>query len=163
VAEPDTAERIAAAMQARDFAAIRERLAPEVVLNSPITSSFRFEGPNEIVELLEIVRDAYEELEYTAIFGDGDRWVQVFRARIRGQETEGIDVMRLDGEGRVREFTVFFRPLPGLAALTAALAPAVAPSRPRSVLARLLTGPLALMTRGGERVVPRLAGRRRAR
>jgi hypothetical protein len=161
MAEHTTADRMAAAMEARDFAAIRELLAPDVVLNSPITSSFRFQGPDEIVELLEIVRDAYEELEYTAIFGSGDRWAHVFLARVGGQETEGIDVMRLDGEGRVLEFTVFFRPLPGLAALTAALAPAVAPSRGKRAAARLLTRPLAFLTRSGERVAPRLAGRRR--
>jgi len=73
---------------------------------------------------------------------------------------EAVDVMRLDGEGRVCEFTVFFRPLPGLAALAAALAPEVAPTRPRAIAARMLTRPLELMTRSGERVVKRLAGRR---
>jgi SnoaL-like domain len=151
---------MSAAMQSRDFEAIRELTSPDVVLNSPITSSFRFEGPDEIVDLLRVVRDTYEYLEYTAVFGDGDTWAQVFRVRIRGQEMEGTDVMRLDEEGRIREFTVFFRPLPGLAALTAALAPGLARQRGRgAALPAALTRPLELATRLGDRVAARLVGR----
>jgi SnoaL-like domain len=158
-----TAQRVSDAMLARDFDALRDELAPDVVLNSPITSSFRFQGPDEIVELLRIVRDSYEELEYTDVFGTGDTWAQVFRVRIRGQEMEATDLMRLDGEGRVREFTVFFRPLPGLAALTAALAPPLAEKRggkSRAAAARVLTAPLVGLTRAGDRVAARLVRRR---
>jgi hypothetical protein len=157
-----TAQRISDAMVARDFDALRAELAPDVVLNSPITASFKFQGPDEIVELLRIVRDSYEELEYTDVFGSGDTWAQVFRVRIRGQEMEATDIMRLDGEGRVREFTVFFRPLPGLAALTAALAPPLAEKRggkARGVVARALTAPLVGLTRVGDRVAARLVRR----
>jgi hypothetical protein len=163
VAEQGTAERMAAAMVSRDFEAIRPLLAAEVRLNSPITSSFAFQGPDEILELLPVVREAYEQLEYTDVFGSGDTWVQVFRVRVQGQEMEGLDLMRLDGDGRVREFTVFFRPLPGLAALTAALAPPLAKrqSRGRGLAAKLLTGPLVPLTRLGDKLAARLVGRGR--
>jgi hypothetical protein len=109
--------------------------------------------------LLKAVREVYETLEYTAIFGAGDRWTQMFRATIRGQSLEGADVMRLDEAGRVTEFTVFFRPLPGLATLTAALGPAIAPTRPRALALAMLSAPLAAATRLGERLVPRILGR----
>jgi hypothetical protein len=156
----ETARRVTNAMQSRDFEALRDQLADDVVLNSPITSAFQFRGADEIVELLRTVRDAYETLEYTDVFGSGDTWAQVFRVRVRGQDMEATDLMRIDETGRVREFTVFFRPLAGLAALTAALAPEVAPTRPRAVAATVLTRPLELLTRSGDRVVARLAGRR---
>ena len=156
----ETAERVAAAMSARDFEALGDLMAPDVVLNSPITAAFQFRGREEIVELLKVVRDVYEELEYTDVFGAGDTWVQVFTTRVRGERMQAVDLMRLDADGKVREFTVFFRPLPGLAALTAALAPALAPSRPRRATLSLMTAPLAAMTRLGERVVPRIVGRR---
>jgi hypothetical protein len=64
---------------------------------------------------------------------------------------------------RVREFTVFFRPLPGLAALTAALAPPLAEKRggkSRAAAARVLTAPLVSLTRVGDRVAARLVRRR---
>jgi hypothetical protein len=154
-----TANAVAEAMTARDFAALGELLADDVVLNSPITAAFQFHGRDEIIELLRVVRETYEELEYTEIFGERDDWVQVFRTTVNGQPMQGMDLMRLDASGRVAEFTVFFRPLPGLATLTAALAPAVAPTRPRAVVARALTAPLAAATRLGERVIPRIAGR----
>ena len=156
----DTARRVTEAMKSRDFELMRAQLADDVVLNSPITAAFEFRGADEIVELLRTVRDAYETLEYTDVFGSGDVWAQVFRVRVRGQEMEATDVMRLDENGKVREFTVFFRPLAGLAALAAALAPGVAPTRSRALAARILTRPLELMTRSGDRVVTRLAGRR---
>jgi hypothetical protein len=154
-----TAHRLADAMRARDFDTIGDLLAQDVVLNSPITAAFRFHGRDEILDLLRAVRDVYETLEYTAIFGSGDTWAQVFRTTIRGTPMEGTDIMRLDEDGRVREFTVFFRPLPGLATLAAALGPAVAPTRPRAIALRALAAPLAAATRLGERIVPRLAGR----
>jgi hypothetical protein len=159
------AERMAVAMASRDFDAIRPLLAPGVVLRSPITSSFTFQGPDEILELLRVVRDAYEQLEYTDVFGSGDTWVQVFKTRVRGQEMEGLDLMRLDGEGRVEEFTVFFRPLPGLAALTAGLAPPLAAKQgdARGLAAKLLTAPLVPLTRFGDRIAARLVGRRPGR
>lgn len=158
-----TAQRISDAMAARDFDALRSELAPDVVLNSPITSSFAFRGADEVIELLRVVRDSYEELVYTDVFGSGDTWAQVFRVRLRGQEMEATDIMRLDGEGRVLEFTVFFRPLPGLAALTAALAPPLAEKRvgrSRAIAARVLTTPLVALTRAGDRIAARLLRQR---
>ena len=155
----DTARRLADAMQARDFDALGGLIADDATLNSPITAAFALHGRDEIVELLKVVRDAYETLDYTAIFGSDDVWAQVFSATVRGEAMQGVDVMRLDEAGKVKEFTVFFRPLPGLATLTAALAPALAPSRPRAVALRMLSAPLAAATRVGERVVPRVLGR----
>lgn len=163
MATAGTAHRIAAAMTARDFEALRELLADDVVLNSPITASFQFRGREEIIELLEVVRETYETLEYTAVFGEGDTWAQVFRARVRGEEMEGADVMRLDPSGKVSEFTVFFRPLPGLATLAGALAPSLAPTRGRRRLIAMLSAPLGPMTRFGDRIVPRILGNRRSR
>jgi len=154
-----TAHRLADAMQARDFDTLGDLLADDVVLNSPITAAFQFHGRDEIVELLKAVRDVYETLDYTAIFGSGDTWAQVFSATVRGQSMQGTDIMRLDEAGRVIEFTVFFRTLPGLATLTAALGPAVAPTRPRAMALGVLSAPLAAATRLGERLVPRIVGR----
>lgn len=148
-------------MQAGDFAAMRELLAPDVVLHSPIAESVKFRGRDNVLELLRIANDAYEDLSYTAIVGRGDTWMQVFDVRVDGTAMQGADLMRLDDEGRVREFTVFFRPLAGVATLASALAPEVARrqgSRPRSAAARALTRPLAAAARVGDRVAGRLAG-----
>jgi len=137
------------AMEARDLDGVAEALAPDVVLHSPITSSFRFVGRDEVTALLGIVREVFEDLRYVEEFGEGPLHVLVFRARVNGQQLEGTDIMRLDEQGRVRELNVFIRPLPGLTALTAALAPRLAlkTGRARSVAVAGMVRPLAAITR----------------
>jgi SnoaL-like protein len=154
------AREMASAMKACDFETLNGLLADDVVIRSPITSSFVFEGRARVLGLLRMVRDAYEELEYTDFVGEGDTQLQVFTARVDGSELEGADLIRLDSEGRILEFTVFFRPLPGLAALAAVLAPRLAGERGRgrAVIARAGTRPIAVATRMADRVGARLVG-----
>jgi hypothetical protein len=137
------------AFEAGDIDGVAEALAPDVVLLSPVTSSFRFAGRDEVAALLGIVRDVFEELRYLEEFGDGAVRALVFQARVNGQQLEGTDILRLDEKGRVREIRVFIRPLPGLTALTAALAPRLAreTGRARAAAVAGMVRPLAAMTR----------------
>jgi hypothetical protein len=79
-----------------------------------------------------------------------------YRANVGGVPLDQTTRVRLNERGEIFEITLFFRPLPGLAALTAAIAPAVARSRHgafRGAVAALLLRPLALMTGLGDRLV----------
>ena len=135
-----TARSVMEAMKDRDFETLRAGLAPDVVLYSPLTGTYKFTGPDHVVELLEIVRDTFEELTPLHYFGDADTHALMFESRLRGGRTlQGVDVLRFDDEGRVREFRIFIRPLPGLTALMAELAPALARRRGRWLA--LLIGP----------------------
>ena len=147
------------AFEGRDLNGLAEALAPDVVLHSPITSSFRFQGREQVTDLLAIVRDLFEDLSYTAEFGSGDDYVTVFRALVKGRRLEGTDILRLDDQGRVREITVFIRPLPGLTALTAALAPRLAreTGRARALATTAMVAPLAAISRVGDVPVSRVA------
>jgi hypothetical protein len=65
--------------------------------------------------------------------------------------------VELDADGRIAELTAFFRPMPGLAALAAALAPRVVVRRQgrlRATVARLAMAPIALLTRIGDVFIP---------
>jgi len=44
-----------------------------------------------------------------------------FSARVGDRELDGIDLLRFDGEGRIREMAVYVRPLSGLNALAEAM------------------------------------------
>jgi SnoaL-like protein len=147
------------AFEAGDLHGVAEALAPDVVLHSPITSSFRFVGRDEVTALLGIVRKALEDLHYLEEFGEGRIHVLVFQARVNGQRLEGTDILRLDKQGRVREFKVFIRPLPGLTALAAALAPRLAreTGRARSAAVAGMVRPIAAITRLGDVPGSRLA------
>lgn len=149
------AERLMRAMRERDFAGIADVLAPDVVFKSPITAGFEFHGCDDALALLRIVRETMHDLEHQDLIGAGDVWTQLFRVRVRGRLIEGIDLLRFDAAGNVREMTVFMRPLPSLAAFTAAVGPPVGRRRGpiTAIVLRLLTGPLGGITRHGDRLV----------
>jgi hypothetical protein len=145
-------------MDARDPAALAAACAPDVVFNSPITSTVRFEGRDELAELFQTVLEVYDELRCVEEFGTEEMRMLRLRARIGSQELDEVQVLRLDGWGNVREVTMFVRPLPGLTALAAALGPRLARrrSRWRAALVAAMGRPLAAATRVGERTGARL-------
>jgi hypothetical protein len=152
--------RFRAAAEAGDVEAFVATLAPDVVLNSPITSRVVFRGHDEVRELMRSVFLTIKDIRYFADVGDDHTRALFYRARVGREPVEEATRLEFDEAGRVREITLFFRPLPGLAALTAALAPRVARSRRgpvRSLIARLMLWPIGLVIRAGDRLVPWLA------
>jgi hypothetical protein len=87
--------------------------------------------------------------------------VLVFRARVRRVDIETVDLVRVDDEGLISEFTVLIRPMAGLAAVAVALGPHIARGPVRSVLIRVFATPLALLLRIVDPLVPRLIRLRR--
>src|SRR3954451_15234669 len=153
----NTSQTFAAATRDRDFESLGATLADDVVLHSPITGSFPIEGREQVVDLLRIVRQALEDLNQVAELGGDDTHALMFEARIGRQQIQALDVLRFNAEGRIREFRIFIRPLPGLTALAAALAPEVAARSGRGLAA--LVGPPARMQAFLARVSDRVAGR----
>jgi hypothetical protein len=81
-----------------------------------------------------------------------------FRARVGKVEMEGCDILRLDHDGRIKEFTVFFRPMVGTALLASALGKRLARkrSRARSLLVGAASRPMVIVSRASDRLAPRL-------
>ena len=98
-----TPQEFAEAFHARDFATLREGLAQDVVLYSPITGRFHFEGRDEVLDLIRLVRDTFDEFEHLHAYGSDGDGTMVFRARIGRHELEGNDYIRFNREGRVEE------------------------------------------------------------
>ncbi len=148
-----TTERFRRAAEAHDIAGVLETLASNVVLRSPITDRVSFNGREEIRALLGSVFATISDIRYFADVGDERTRALFYRANVNGQPLEEATRIELDDDGQIREITLFFRPLPGLATLTAALAPRVARrrGRVRAVIAHLLLGPLGAATRVGDR------------
>lgn len=148
--------RYRSAAEAGDIEGVIATLAPNVVMHSPITDRVAFHGHAEVRELLESVFSVIDGISYFADVGDSHTRALFYRASVNGQPLEEATRIELDPAGQIAEVTLFFRPLPGLATLTAALAPRVAARRHgqlRSVVARLLAAPLGLATRAGDRLV----------
>jgi SnoaL-like domain len=151
---------LGAAMQARDLATVLDAFAPDAVLHSPLTGRLTFQGREQIRAVMQVVLDVYEDLHYTDELQSGDSWVLVGKARVAGNELEMVDHMRLDEHGKIRELTVFFRPLPATAVAMRLLGTGLGrrQGRVRAQLISLLTRPLGFMTRVGDRVGVRLVG-----
>jgi SnoaL-like domain len=145
------------AFAARDLAAMRELLHPDVVLHSPILSS-PFVGREAVLELFEVIAATLEDVRYTVDIAEGDVHVFSWRTRIGATEMEGVDILRVDEEGRAVEFTVFFRPLEGITVLLSALGKGLARRRSpaRAALAGAASAPLVALSRATDRIAPRL-------
>jgi hypothetical protein len=150
-----TTARFRRAVEAGDVEGVIETLAPDVVLHSPITARFDFNGRDEVRDLLRSVFATIDGIRYFADVGDDRTRALFYRGSVNGEPLEEATRIELDDEGRIKEITLFFRPLPGLATLTAALAPRVARrhGRFRALVARALTYPLGLATRLGDSIV----------
>jgi hypothetical protein len=110
MAEPHPFRRAA---EAKDLDLLKETLREDVVLHSPIL--FRgFEGREMVIAVLTEVAGTLEGLTYTdELVAEGTVALR-FKATVEDRELEGIDFLELDDDGRVRELTVFMRPMSAL-------------------------------------------------
>lgn len=114
-----------AAVEAGDLPGMIDKLAPDVVFNSPV--AFKpFEGRETVGKVLEAVMNTFEDFRYTDELDHGDVHALVFRARVGDKQVEGIDLLRLNTDGQIADFTVMVRPASGLMALGEAMGPKVA-------------------------------------
>jgi hypothetical protein len=98
------------AAEAKDVELMTETLREDVVLHSPIL--FRgFEGRDVVGQVLTHVAATLEELTYVDELVTGNSVCLRFQAKVGDRELEGIDFLELDADGKVKELTVFMRPL----------------------------------------------------
>jgi hypothetical protein len=84
--------------------------AEDAVLHSPITFH-PFEGRDAIRQLLGILLEVFQEFRYTDELRAADGTLAlIFRARVGERELEGLDLIRFDDDGLIRDFTVMVRP-----------------------------------------------------
>jgi SnoaL-like domain len=113
------------AVEARDFDAAIECLAPDVTFNSPVAHK-PFEGKEAVGGVLRAVSETFEDFEYTDELQAGDVHALVFKARVGDKQLQGLDLLRMNGDGLIEDFTVMVRPASGLMALGEAMGPKVA-------------------------------------
>ena len=133
---------------------------------SPLTGRFRFQGRDQVAPVLETAFEVFHDIEYHTEVGDGAVRALFLRARVGGEDVEEAELLRLDDTGRIRELTLFGRPLPGVTAIMANLGPPLLRRQGRPGLARLIrvaTAPLSAMTRMGDRRLVPLADPARAK
>jgi hypothetical protein len=109
----NSATRFRAAVERQDIDAAHELFAEDIVFHSPATFH-PFVGRETVMQLLGLVAETFEDFRYTDEFETEAAHALVFRASIGGREIEGLDLLRLDDDGLIADFTVMLRPLSGL-------------------------------------------------
>ncbi len=109
----NAATRFREAVENKDISAAAELFSSDIVFHSPATFH-PFVGIETVTALLTIVEATFEDFRYTDQLEAGDVQALIFRASIDGRELEGIDLLRLDADGLIEDFTVMLRPISGL-------------------------------------------------
>jgi hypothetical protein len=144
-------------MLAGDHDAVVALYAPDVRLNSPLIKT-PFEGRGAVSDLTAAILDVFEDIRYTASMGEAEQQMVAFEARVRGERVQGIDMLRVDDAGLIREITVYVRPLAAQARVAQALGVPLARRRGRwqAWVMALLGRPLPLLFGGLDVLAPRL-------
>jgi hypothetical protein len=113
-------DRFRRAAEAKDFSAIDELFAEDVVFRSPVVFK-PYEGRNAVAMLLGAVVQVFEDFRYTDQVETDDAAALAFSARVGDRELDGIDFLHFDSEGRVDRMAVYVRPMSGVNALAEAM------------------------------------------
>jgi hypothetical protein len=135
-------------------------LAPDVTLISPLTARFRFHGRDQLRDVLIAAFEVITEIRYHTEVGEGGTRALFYYGRCGGVDLEEAQLLRFDPTGAISEITLFGRPLPALTEVTKRLGPILLRRQGKPGLARAVTvatGPLAAMTRTGEKRIMPLA------
>jgi len=145
-------------MEARDVSAVVDAFAPGAVFRSPLTTRLAFVGHEQIGTLVQVLFEVFDGFRYTGEACAGGTGFLAWSARMGGQPIEGTDLLQFGPDGKIEEFTVFFRPLPAateaLRLIGAGLARRKSPAL--AILVSSLARPLAFMTRAGDPIGARL-------
>jgi len=94
----------------KDKEGLASCLAESVVFRPP-TYWKDWAGRDVTVAILSQVGEIFEDFKYVRVFNDHPNYALEFKAKIGDLDAEGIDLITLDDNNLVSEFTVVMRPL----------------------------------------------------
>jgi hypothetical protein len=109
-----------AAAERKDFSAAQDLFAEDVVFRSPVVFK-PYEGRDALAVLLGAVVRVFEDFRYVEQVETGDTAVLMFEAKVGDRDVQGVDILRFDEDGLVREMLVMVRPMSGMHALAEAM------------------------------------------
>lgn len=105
-------------IESRDLTGLPALLHPDATFRSPM--AFKPYASAQAVNLvLTTVIGVFEDFAYHRELAgaDGLNAMLEFSARVGDKQLKGIDLIRFDADGRIKDFEVMVRPLSGLQAL----------------------------------------------
>jgi hypothetical protein len=110
------AEAMQAAFREGDFSMVADRLADDILFNSPVLE--RPWTSRAVVERLGPAMVAVlERIEFGPVVIHGRRAILPFSAHRGSVAVDAIEVMDVDDAGKIAELTIYIRPLPAVHAV----------------------------------------------
>jgi hypothetical protein len=94
----------------RDWVALPELLADDVTFHTPV-DAMPLRGKEAFVDSLRQSFGIFENFEYAREFVGDEGHVLEFRGSVGDAAFTGIDIIRLDGAGKVTDLVVMIRPM----------------------------------------------------
>ena len=113
-------DRFRDAVERKDLSVARELFADDVSFRSPVVFK-PYEGRDAVGVVLGAAVHVFEDFRYVEHVEGGDAAVLMFEARVGDRDVQGVDILRFDGQDRIREMVVMVRPMSGLRALAEAM------------------------------------------
>ncbi len=101
------------ALSTWDTGALLDALTDDVVIQVAVHDA-PMRGQDVAAFLFGVLSEELGRPRITDEIAEGDRAVVLFETSIDGARAQGLNVLRLDDAGKIRELTVFFRPLEAL-------------------------------------------------
>ncbi|GGY56968.1 nuclear transport factor 2 family protein [Parvularcula lutaonensis] len=104
----------------RDMEALADIVHPQAVFRSPVAHT-PYPGAFALCLALSTVIEVFEDFTYHREFEDAENGSAVleFSAKVGDKQVKGVDIIRLDADGKIIDFEVMIRPMSGLQALAA--------------------------------------------
>jgi len=109
----------------KNLGALGDILALDVTLGAPPYWT-KLQGRDVVHHLLGIIITLVEDFTYRREWISGSELALEFTGRVGDRELQGIDLVTLDGDGRVCNIDVMIRPINALIALRDSVAPRMA-------------------------------------
>lgn len=164
---PPAIDAWAASITRHDAGLAALQLSDDVVLTSPLTDAFHFEGRDHVAKVFEAALELLDGSEVVAITGTDREWVVRTTATLDGRPLDEAQWLTLGPDGRICAVVLYVRPVPAALGLLSSLGPGlhargVLPRR--AAIASRGATPMTLMLGAVERwIMPRVGPRRRAR
>lgn len=104
------------ALENKDQKSYTAMFAENIEFFSPVEAE-PVRGKEIVGQLLGLVFEILQDFHYTEQLETENLSILVFEAKINGLSVEGVDLIRFDCQGLVKEFTVIIRPMNALQAL----------------------------------------------
>lgn len=129
-----------------DYAALKARLADDVVFHSP-AARFNFRGPEITAALFEtmVKQSDLDKWEVRDFWDEGDTHLMQLTTSIGGRQLDLLSVTRLNEQGQICESTVYARPMASIAVFPAFVFPRLVlrfRGRARAALVWMICRPL---------------------